>query len=117
MAMNAPHIQATEYLPMFVSGPDETDIFFNIVVVVAIVVSMLVGVFFFTLHSLPEKMAHKVNSSQILLIGVLSLMSLFTHNNTFFFAALLLAAVKFPDWTTPINSISKSLEKLSKEKS
>ncbi len=115
MASNTPHNQATEHLPMFISGPGETDVFFIVIVVIAILVSMLFGAFYFTLHSLPEKMAHKVNSSQLLLIGVMTLVSLFTHNNYFFIAALLLAAVRFPDWTTPLNSIAKSLDEQAKK--
>ena len=107
---------ATEHLPMFISGPGETDAFFVAVVIIAIVVTMLFGVFYFTLHALPEKMAHKVNSSQILLIGVLSLIAMFTHNNYFFFAALILAAVRFPDWTSRLDSMAVSLEKLAKKR-
>ena len=117
MATNTPHSMATEFLPMFIAGPGETDVFFIVVVVIVILVAMLVGALYFTLHSLPEKMAHKVNSSQILLIGVMSLIALFTHNNYFFFGALLLAAVQFPDWTGTLNSIANSLEKVAKRKS
>ena len=110
MATNTPHRMATEHLPMFIAGPGETDSFFIAVVVIAVLGAMLFGALYFTLHRLPEKMAHEVNSSQLLLIGVLSLISLFTHNNYFFFAALVLAVVRLPDWTTPLNSIAKSLE-------
>ena len=63
MASNTPHNLATEHLPMFVSGPGETDGFFIAVVVIAILATMAVGVLYFTLHSLPERMAHKVNSN------------------------------------------------------
>jgi hypothetical protein len=115
MASNTPHDLATEHLPMFVSGPGETDVFFIAVVVIAIVAIMLLGVFYFTLHALPEKMAHKVNSSQLLLISVMLLVSLLTHNNYIFLGALFLAVVQFPDWTTPLNSIAKSLEKQTKK--
>lgn len=100
---------------MFISGPGVTDVFFVVVVVIAITVTMLVGVLYFTLHHLPEKIGTKVNSSQILLIGILSLIAMFTHNNTFFFAALILAAVQLPDWTTPFTSIAKSLQDLAKK--
>ncbi len=97
---------------MFIAGPGETDVFFIVVVVIAITVTLLVGVFYFTLHHLPEKMGKKVNSSQLMLIGILSLIAMFTHNNAFFFAALILAAVQLPDWTTPLTSIAKSLRNL-----
>ena len=43
------------------------------------------------------------------------LVALLTHNNYFFIGALLLAAVRFPDWTTPLNSIAKSLEEQTKK--
>ena len=110
MASNTPHNLATEHLPMFVAGPGETDVFFIAVVVIAILATMAVGVFYFTLHSLPERMAHKINSNQVLLIGVMSLVAMFTHNNYFFIGALFLAVVRLPDWTTSFNSIAKSLE-------
>ena len=116
MATVTPHPKATEHLPMFISGPGETDAFFVAVVIIAIVVTLLIGVFYFTLHALPERMAHKVNSSQLLLIGVMSLIALFTHNNYFFFGALLLAAVRFPDWTGKLDSMAESLEKLAKKR-
>jgi hypothetical protein len=35
---------------------------------------------------------------------------MFTHNNMFWVAALLLATMKLPDYATPLNSISRSLE-------
>ncbi len=78
--------------------------------VIVILAIMVVGALYFTLHALPEKMAHRANSNHTLLISVMLLVSLFTHNNYFFIGALLLAAVRLPDWTTPLNSIAKSLE-------
>jgi hypothetical protein len=46
---------------------------------------------------------------------VLALMALFTHNNVFWVATLILALLKLPDFLTPINSISESLKKLAPE--
>jgi len=43
---------------------------------------------------------------------VLALLALFTHNNVFWVAALILALLKLPDFVTPLNSISESLKKL-----
>ncbi len=43
---------------------------------------------------------------------VLALLALFTHNNVFWVAALILALLKLPDFLTPINSLSESLKKL-----
>ncbi len=110
MASNTPHSLATEHLPMFISGPGETDVFFIAVVVIVILAIMVIGALYFTLHALPEKLAHRTNNNQILLISVMLLVALFTHNNYFFIGALLLATVRLPDWSTPLNSIAKSLE-------
>jgi len=115
MASNTPHSLATEHLPMFISGPGETDVFFIAVVVIVILAIMVIGALYFTLHALPEKMAHRINRTQILLISVMSLVALFTHNNYFFIGALLLAVVRLPDWSTPLNSIAKSLEDQAKK--
>ncbi len=115
MASNTPHSLATEHLPMFISGPGETDAFFIAVVVMVILAIMVVGALYFTLHALPERMAHRTNSNQIQLISVMLLVALFTHNNYFFIGALLLAAVRLPDWSTPLVSIAKSLEDQAKK--
>lgn len=111
------HAQAPHHLPGFLPGPDGGDTLFTITVIFVIVAVFAVGVFYFKLHALPEKMAHKSNSTQMQLIGVLALLALFTHNNIFWVIALLLAAVRLPDLTTPLNSISRSLEQLKDRRS
>ena len=106
------HPQAPHHLPAFIPGPDGSDMLFTITVIFVIVAVFSLGVFYFRLHALPEKMAHKSNSTQMQLVGVLALLALFTHNNIFWVVALLLAAVRLPDFSTPLNSISRSLEEL-----
>lgn len=101
------HSQAPHHLPAFLPGPDGSDLLFTFTVVFVIALILGLGALYFTVHALPEKMAHKVNSTQMQLIGVLALLALFTHNNLFWVIALLLAAVRFPDITTPLNSISR----------
>ncbi len=108
----AVHSLAPHQLPVFLPGPDGSDFLFTAVVVVMIVVVIGFGVIYFSLHALPEKIAHGASSTQFQLIGVLALLAMFTHNNAFWIAALLLATVKLPDFTTPLNSISRSLEEL-----
>ena len=109
---NIPNPIATTHLPIFVAGPGETDLFLIIVVCILIAVVLLVGVFYFTLHSLPEKMAHGADRGKMQLVGLLSLIALFTHNNYFWIAALLLAPVKLPDLLTPIKSLARSAKEL-----
>ena len=70
------------------------------------------GVLYFTLHALPEKIAHGTSSTQFQLIAVLALLAMFTHNNLFWVAALLLATIKLPDFTTPLNAISRTLAEI-----
>ena len=47
------------------------------------------------------------------LIRQASLIALFTHNAIFWIAALLLAMIDLPDITAPMQSMARSLEKLS----
>jgi hypothetical protein len=58
-------------------------------------------------------MAHRTNKVQLQFVAVLALLALFTHNHVFWIAALLLALVELPDFSTPMTSMALSLEKLS----
>ncbi len=109
---DAVHSLAPEHLPAFLPGSDGSDFLFTVVVVMMIVIVFVFGVLYFKLHALPEKIAHGTSSAQFQLVAVLALLAMFTHNNLFWVAALLLATVKLPDFTTPLNSISRSLEEL-----
>lgn len=106
------HPVAIHYLPPFVTAPGETDVLFNVVVVFMLVAIFAIGTFYLRLHSLPETMAHKGHKIQYELVAVLGLISLLTHNNIFWFAALILALVDLPDFSSPLSSIARSLEKL-----
>lgn len=107
------HAAAPHHLPAFITGPGETDILFVVVVSLLIVIVLAIGNLYFRLHALPERMAHSANSAQLQLVGVLALLALFTHNNLFWVAALLIAALRLPDFSTPLNAIARSLEDLS----
>jgi hypothetical protein len=105
------HPLAPEHLPVFVAGPDGGDWLFTVVVVFVLVFVAILGNLYFRLHALPEMMAHRANSAQYQVIGILALLALFTHNNLFWVAALLLAALKLPDLATPLYAIARSLER------
>ncbi|MFW5833320.1 MAG: hypothetical protein ACOCYE_04390 [Pseudomonadota bacterium] len=105
------HPMAPAHLPAFVGGPDGSDPLFGFVVAFVLVAVLLLGNFYLKLHSLPDMMAHRANSTQYQVIGILTLLALFTHNNLFWVAALLLAALKLPDFATPLYSIARSLER------
>jgi len=108
--VNIPNPIATPHLPIFVAGPGETDTFMIAVALILLSVVLLVGVFYFTLHSLPEKLAHGANRGKLQLVGILSLIALFTHNNYFWIAALLIAAIQLPDFLSPIKSLARSMK-------
>ncbi len=106
------HPLAPHTLPPFVGGADGSDPLFSAITVIVVVMVLVIGVFYLKLHAIPEQLAHKHSNTQSQLIMVLALLALFTHNNVFWVAALILALLKFPDFLTPINSISDSLKKL-----
>ncbi|MGI9536592.1 MAG: hypothetical protein ACR2PB_05950 [Desulfocapsaceae bacterium] len=103
------HPAAPHHLPGYIPGPDGSDPLFTIVVVSMLILFLVAGVIYFRLHSLPEHMGEKANSTQLQLISILAILALFTHNNAFWVLALLLAAIRIPDYLTPIETIAKSL--------
>jgi len=106
------HELAPDHLPGFIGQADGSDPHMTGVAIFLVVVILLIGVLYFTLHSLPEKMAHRTNHTQLQVVGILALIALFTHQNIFWVAAIVIAAVQFPDFSTPLNSIARSLERL-----
>jgi hypothetical protein len=104
---------APHHLPPFVAGPGQSDWLMTMMFVFLIVTVISVGLIYLRLHALPEHMAHRTNKVQLQFVAVLALLALFTHNAVFWIAALLLALVELPNFSTPMNSIALSLEKLS----
>ena len=90
---------AAHHLPFFITPPGATDVLLVIMAVVLIGAVLAVGVFFFWLHSLPERMVH--NKIQFDIVAVLALLSLFTHQHAFWVAALLIALIDFPSFSIP----------------
>ena len=109
---DAIHPLATHHLPMFIMGPGETDVFLVVLAFVLIGIVLAAGVFFFWLHSLPERMVH--NKVQFNIVVVLALLSLFTHIHAFWVAALLIALIDFPtfSFSSSFNRMASALEKL-----
>jgi hypothetical protein len=106
------HSAATDHLPFFITAAGQTDGLFNAMIVFLIIVVFAVGLFYLRLHALPEHLAHGASKGQMQLVGVLALLALFTHNHIFWIAALLIALVKFPDFSSPLASMAQSLERL-----
>ena len=115
MAQDVPmNPAAPHHLPPFITLPGESDWLMTVMAVFLVVVVVSVGLIYLRLHALPEHMAHRTSKVQMQFVAVLALLALFTHNHVFWIAALLLALVELPDFSTPMNSIALSLEKLSR---
>ncbi|HBY87118.1 MAG TPA: hypothetical protein DEO86_14735 [Colwellia sp.] len=105
----------TEHIPGYLAGAD-SDPLMIVMAVFLVVIILIAGVFYFKLHAVPEHIAHGKNHTQIQLITILTILALFTHNNIFWVAALVLAVVELPDFLTPLKSIAKSLAILAQSK-
>jgi hypothetical protein len=103
---------ATAHMPPFFVAPGETDVLFVMVGVSLLVAVFLLGVFYFKLHALPERMAHANSRIQYQVVAMLTLLALLTHNNMFWIAALLLATIQLPDLMGKLGSIAASLERM-----
>jgi hypothetical protein len=105
------HPTALHHMPWFISGPHEGDALYVITTICVIAAIVGLGILFFTLHSLPERLGHK--KMQFEVVAVLGLLSLFTHVHAFWVAGLLLALVDLPDLVGPWKRMATSLEKMS----
>ncbi|MCA0905419.1 hypothetical protein LCM27_03305 [Ruegeria marisrubri] len=106
------HPMATGHIPRYVVAADGSDYLFSAMVVFFVVLVVLIGVGYLTLHSVPEKMAHENNHPQFQLVGILALLALFTHNGLFWVAAILVAGFQFPDFATPLRNIADAIRSL-----
>ncbi len=93
------------------SRRDKRDALLVAAAITLVVAVLLLGVMFFWLHSLPERLGHK--KLQFEIVAVLGLISLFTHIHLFWVIGLVLALIDLPDFTTPLRRIAGSLEKMS----
>ncbi|WP_353646546.1 hypothetical protein [Mesorhizobium sp. WSM2239] len=112
--MEETHPGAVGHLPPFITGPGQTDVLFVVMVVFLIGAVLIIGNLYLRLHALPEHVAHRTHKVQLEIVAILALLALFTHNHLYWIAALLLAFVQLPDFSTPIASMAKSLERLAR---
>jgi hypothetical protein len=113
---DAPHPEihplAPHHLPGFITAPGETDVMMVAMGILLLGAVLAVGNVFFRLHTLPERMAHKSQKLQFEIVAVLGLLALFTHIHLFWVAGLLLALIELPDFSTPLRSLARSVEKI-----
>lgn len=116
MADSIMNEMAPHHLPSFIPGPDGSDPLFTGTVVVVMISLVLLGTVYLRLHALPERISHHLSPVQFTLVATLGLLALFTHQNLYWVAALLLALVRFPDLEGPLNSIASSLRAMHGDK-
>ena len=110
------HPAAVKHLPGFITAPGQTDYLFVVTIVLLVGGVLVVGNLYLRLHALPEQLAHRSKKVQLEIVAVLALIALFTHQHLFWIAALLLALIPLPDFSTPIASMARSLEKLARDR-
>ncbi|MEP1934727.1 MAG: hypothetical protein ABJJ37_25940 [Roseibium sp.] len=89
-------------LPFFITGPGGMDILFGLVALVLVLALLGFGALYFTIQAIPDRMASGMGKTQLQVVSILGLISLFTMNNAFWIAAILLAAVPLTQITLPI---------------
>ena len=102
-----------DLLPFYITAPGESDLLFTAVTIFLILVVLGFGAMYFTIQAIPDRLVEGTSKAQMQLVGILGLVSLFTMNNIYWVAALLLAAIRIPDFVTPQKSMSRSLKKVS----
>lgn len=108
------HPLAAHPLPAFITPPGATDVLMVVTGLFVVLVVLLLGTLYLRLHALPERIAHRTNKVQFEIVAVLALLALFTHNNLFWVAALLLALVRIPDFSKPLALIAESQAKIAR---
>lgn len=111
-AIEGAHPLAPHFLPPYIPQPDGSDWMLTSVAALLFMLIVLIGVGYLKLHALPEHMANETNRAQFQLVSILAILALFTHNNLWWVAALLLAVVQIPDFAGPLHSISRSLNRI-----
>jgi len=106
------HPLAPHHLPSFIPAMDGSDALKTNIAILLVVAIFLIGVFYLHLHSLPERRLHGKEKAQFEIVAVLALLALFTHNNLFWIAALILGMIHIPDIWTPVASMAESLRRI-----
>lgn len=101
------------HAPWFVVGPDGTDILLILMAAFLVLIVFMFGVLMLRLHHLPEHIAHKGQKVQYQVVATLGLLAMFTHENLFWIAGLLLAMIDIPDVSGLLGRISNSVERIS----
>ena len=97
-------------LPFFITAPGQTDGLFIGVTIAFVLIIIGFGALYLAIQAIPDRFATGASKVQLQIVGILGLLSLITFNNAFWLAGLFLAAIRIPDFVTPLKGIAKSLE-------
>jgi hypothetical protein len=106
------HPMTPHHLPFYIARPGETDWLMIAMGIFLIAAVLFIGNIYLRLHTLPDRLAHKSQKIQFEIVAVMCLISLFTHIHLLWIAALLLAMIDLPDFSTPLTRIAGSVEKI-----
>jgi hypothetical protein len=106
------HPAASDHLPSFITAPGDTDVLMVVMAIILLLFALAFGILYLRLHALPERFAH--HKVQFEIVCILGLIAMFTHMHIFWIAGLLLAFIEFPDFSTPLNRIAGSAEKIAR---
>ncbi len=99
--------------PWFFTGPGQNDVLLIVMGVFLVLFILMFGVLMLRLHHLPEHIAQKEQKVQYQLVATLGLLAMFTHENLFWIAGLLLAMIDLPDFSGLLGRIASSVERIS----
>ena len=106
------HPAAAHNLPIFITAPGDTDVLMVVTVCLCWSPSSRSASYSFSIHTLPERMAHGSHKLQFEIVAVLGLLALFTHIHGFWIAGLLLALIDIPDFPGWIGRITRAVERI-----
>jgi len=108
---------AVNDLPFFITAPGHTDGLLVAVALSLVLVVLGLGLLYFRIQAWPDRLARGATKVQLQIVGILGLISLFTFNNIYWVAGLILASIRFPDFVTPLKDMAKALSKNAETKS
>jgi hypothetical protein len=106
------HPAASHHMPSFITAPGDTDVLMVVMALILLLSTLVFGIVFFRLHTLPERIAHKSKKLQFEIVAVLGLISLFTHEHLFWIIGLVLALIDIPDFGGMLGRIAGSVESM-----
>jgi hypothetical protein len=109
---DALHPAAVEHMPSFITAPGDTDVLMVVMALILLLSTLMFGIVFFRLHTLPERIAHRSRKLQFEIVAVLGLISLFTHEHLFWIIGLILALIDIPDFGGTLGRIAGSVESI-----